>query len=75
MVPAFRAAAKELEPMMRLGKFDTEAEQAIAGRYGIRLIPTMILFLRRTEVMRASGSISDSGIVRWARQEFVKAAV
>jgi len=35
MAPAFEAAAAILEPGFRLGKLDTEAHQAIAGRYGM----------------------------------------
>lgn len=68
MAPAFSAAAAQLEPHMRLGKLDTEAEQAIAARYGIRSIPTMILIHRGREVARQSGAMPASAIVNWARQ-------
>lgn len=68
MAPAFAAAAGQLEPYVRLGKVDTEAEQAIAGRYGIRSIPTMILFRGGGEVARQSGAMPASAIVSWARQ-------
>ena len=68
MAPAFAAAAAQLEPHVRLGKLDTEAEQAIAGRYGIRSIPTMILFHGGREVARQSGAMPASAIVNWARQ-------
>lgn len=68
MAPAFAAAAAQLEPHMRLGKLDTEAEQAIAGRYGIRSIPTLILLSRGREVARQSGAMPTSSIVAWARQ-------
>ncbi len=68
MAPAFAAAATQLEPYVRLGKVDTEAEQAIAGRYGIRSIPTMILFRGGREVARQSGAMPASAIVSWARQ-------
>jgi thioredoxin 2 len=67
MAPAFAAAAGELEPYMRLGKLDTEAEQAIAGRYGIRSIPLLILFSRGREVARQAGAMPASSIVNWAR--------
>ena len=70
MAPAFAAAAQQLEPGMRLGKLDTEAEQAIAGRYGIRSIPTMILFAKGREVARQSGAMPTGAIVSWARQAF-----
>lgn len=68
MAPAFAAAAGQLEPFVRLGKLDTEAEQAIAGRYGIRSIPTMILFQGGREVARQSGAMPASAIVNWVRQ-------
>jgi thioredoxin 2 len=67
MAPAFEAAARQLEPKVRLGKLDTEAEQAIAGRYGIRSIPTMILFRKGKEVARQSGAMPEHMIVDWAR--------
>ncbi|GIX11611.1 thioredoxin TrxC [Elioraea sp.] len=66
MGPQFDAAARTLEPRFRLGKLDTEAEQEIAGRYGIRGIPTMILFKSGREVARTSGAMSASDIVAWA---------
>jgi thioredoxin 2 len=67
MAPAFAAAARDLEPAMRLGKLDTEAEAAIAARYAIRSIPTMILFRSGREVARQSGAMPASAIVGWAR--------
>ena len=68
MAPAFAAAAGQLEPHVRLGKLDTEAEQAIAGRYGIRSIPTLILISKGREVARQSGAMPTSAIVGWVRQ-------
>ena len=68
MAPAFEAAAAQLEPLMRLGKLDTEAEQAIAARYGIRSIPTLILIAKGREVARQSGAMPGSAIESWARQ-------
>lgn len=68
MAPAFAAAASELEPYVRLGKLDTEAEQAIAARFGVRSIPTLILIGNGREVARQSGAMMASAIVNWARQ-------
>jgi len=68
MAPAFSAAAGQLEPYMRLGKLDTEAHQAIAGRYAIRSIPTMILFRGGREMARQSGAMPQQAIVAWARE-------
>jgi thioredoxin 2 len=68
MAPAFAAAAAQLEPHLRLGKLDTEAEQAIAARYTIRSIPTMIVISKNREVARQSGAMPATSIVAWAKQ-------
>jgi thioredoxin 2 len=44
MAPIFARAAKELEPRARFAKVNVDEEPAIAGRYGIRGIPTLIVF-------------------------------
>ena len=67
MAPAYAQAAGELEPRVRLTKLNTEEHQAIAGRYAIRSIPTMVLFKEGREVARVSGAISAADIVRWVR--------
>ena len=69
MAPAFSAAAGQLEPAMRLGKLDTQAEQYIAARYAIRSIPTMILFSKGREIGRQAGAMPAGSIVAWARQQ------
>ena len=68
MAPAFTAAAGQLEPKVRLGKVDTEAEQSVAARYDIRSIPTLILFSKGREVARQSGAMPPAAIVAWVRQ-------
>jgi thioredoxin 2 len=67
MGPNFEAAAAALEPAMRLAKLDTEAEPALAARYGIQGIPTMILVARGKEIARTSGAMPTSAIVEWAK--------
>jgi len=44
MAPIFDKAAKELEPRARFAKVNVDEEPAIAARYGIRGIPTLIAF-------------------------------
>lgn len=65
MAPHFDAAAATLDPRVRLVKVDTEAEQALAARYAIRSIPTLILFQGGREVARQMGAMDQAGIVRW----------
>ena len=67
MAPAFAQAARDLEPGVRLAKLDTEAHPAIAGRYGIRSIPTMIMFRGGQEVARVTGALGAADIARWVR--------
>lgn len=67
MAPAFEAAAVQLEPRVRLGKLDTEAEQAIATRYAIRSIPSLVVFHRGNEIARQAGAMPTSAIVQWVR--------
>jgi len=73
MTPNFEAAAAQLEPRVRLAKLDTEAEAAIAGRYGIRGIPSMIMIKKGREVARTSGAMPTSAIVQWVEQALAKA--
>lgn len=67
MAPAFAAAAGQLEPYLRLGKLDTEAEQAIAARFAIQSIPTVALVFRGREIARQAGAMPTGAIVQWAR--------
>lgn len=67
MAPAYEAAARELEPQVRLIKLNSDKEQALAARLGIRGIPTMILFLHGQEIARTSGAMIASQIVSWVR--------
>ena len=68
MAPQFEAAAAQLEPAVRLAKVDTEAQPALGGRFGIRSIPTMVLFRQGRELARQSGAMNAADIVRWTRQ-------
>lgn len=67
MAPAYEAAAKELEPHVRLIKLNSDNEQQIAGRMGIRGIPSLLLFRGGSEVARSSGAMSARQIVEWTR--------
>jgi len=67
MAPQFEAAARALEPHVRLAKIDTEAHPALGARFGIRSIPTLVLFRQGRELARQSGAIGAAEIVRWAR--------
>ncbi len=67
MAPQFTQAAAMLEPLVRLGKINTEAEQILAGQFGIRSIPTIALFRGGREIARQAGAMGAADIVRWTR--------
>ncbi len=65
------AVAPELERLARerageavVAKVDTDALPEVAGRFGIRGIPTMILFRRGQEASRVSGAMPAAEIAR-----------
>lgn len=65
MAPAFEAAAGHLEPTARFAKLDTDQSQDIATRYGIRSIPTLIVFKDGREVARQPGAMGLDALTRW----------
>lgn len=67
MAPHFARAAADIEPAARLAKLDTEASPRVAGRYGIRGIPTLIVFRKGEEVARQSGAMDYGTLTRWIR--------
>ncbi len=68
MAPIFAQAARELEPNMRLAKVDTEAAQGLALQFGIRSIPSLVVFRGGREVARIAGALALPDLLRWARQ-------
>ena len=73
MGPNFEAAAAQLEPKVRMAKLDTEAQRAIAARYGIQSIPTLIMLRKGRELARTSGAMPAEAIVQWVEQALARA--
>lgn len=72
MAPHFGAAAARLEPHVRLGKVDTEAEPALSARFGIRSIPTLVLLRGGQEVARQAGAMGRDAIVAWVQGQLAR---
>ena len=68
MAPAFAEAASRLEPKIRLAKVNTEEDQQAGMIYGIRSIPTMVLFHGGQELARVSGAMNTQQIQNWVQQ-------
>ena len=68
MAPVLEAAAARYEPRLRIGKVDTEAEPALAARFRIQSIPTLILFQGGRELARQSGAIPAGALDAWVER-------
>lgn len=73
MAPVLDAAAHELEPRLRVGKLDTDTVPEIAARYGIRSIPTLILFAQGAEVARTAGAMPLGRLKAWLEPQLSRA--
>ena len=69
MAPVFEQAAQQLEPRMLLAKLNTENEQAIAARYGIRSIPTIAIFRGGRVIAQQAGAMDMGTLTRWAQSQ------
>lgn len=65
MAPVFAQTATQFKTRARFAKVDTEAEQSLAARYGIRSIPTLILLRNGREVDRVSGALDARSLSQW----------
>ncbi len=68
MAPVFQKAAAELEPAYRLVKLDTEKIQPVAVQFGIRSIPTVVIFKHGKELARQAGAMSLPQLKSWIVQ-------
>ena len=66
MAPHFERAAAALKDRVRLVKVNTEEAPGLAQRYGIRAIPTLVLFKGGVEAKRMSGALDAGALARWA---------
>jgi len=74
MAPQFAAAAKDLEPDVRLLKLNSDAEPDAAGALGVSGIPALFLLRDGKVIARTAGAMPASQIVSWTRQALAKAA-
>lgn len=65
MAPDYEEAASRVGPGVHLAKLDTEAEPAIAARFGIRSIPTLMAFRNGREIARQAGALNLSQLMAW----------
>lgn len=59
--PVFEAASEQ-HPDMVFAKINSDDEQALAGHFGIRSIPTLMLFREEIVVFMQPGALPASGL-------------
>lgn len=67
MTPIFNQAAQELSGQYVLLKVNTEQEQQLSARLGIRSIPTLIAYKNGKEVNRMSGGLQKTQLIHWIK--------
>jgi thioredoxin 2 len=65
MAPVLDRTAAQRATALRVGKVNTDEQQELAGRFGIRSIPTLILFRQGREIARQSGAVDAASLSRW----------
>jgi thioredoxin 2 len=71
MAPAFDKAAAELEPDFRFLKVNADQEQQLTAKFGIRSIPTTMLFSHGGVVAQQAGAMNAGAIVAWVKSHAV----
>ena len=72
MAPAYESATAELEPGFRLLKVNADEEQQLMAQFGIRGIPTLMLFANGTQVAQQAGAMNARDIVAWVQSHAPK---
>jgi thioredoxin 2 len=68
MAPQFAAAAKTLEPDVRLLKLNSDAEPAASSALGVSGIPALLLIRDGHVIARTAGAMPSSRILAWTRR-------
>jgi thioredoxin 2 len=65
MAPVYEAVCRDIEPRARFLKVDTDAEPELMQRYGIRGIPTLMVFKGGQVVGHQAGAVGQTGFKAW----------
>lgn len=65
MAPVLDRIATQRATTLRVAKVNTDEQPVLAGRFGIRSIPTLIAFRGGRELARQSGAVDAAALARW----------
>lgn len=68
LAPTYTQAATQVEPALQLAKVNVDEAQQVAARFGIRSIPTLVVFKGGKEVARQAGALPPQQLMAWLNQ-------
>ena len=74
VAPVLEEIASEQGDKVKIAKLDVDANPITAGRFGVRAIPTMILFKNGREAQRVVGYVPKDKLLQQIQPHFAAAA-
>ena len=74
IAPALDQISEELSGQITIAKLDIDSNQMTPSRYGVRGVPTMMLFKGGQMAAMKVGAMPKSKILEWLNETGVKAA-
>lgn len=74
MMPAFEELAGELEGKAKLVKFNADENPMTPGRFGVRGLPTLLIFKDGQLLSMKTGAMTKSKLAEWIEQTAASAA-
>ena len=71
MAPYYEETTRRMEPHVRFAKLNSDVAPSISQRFGIRGIPTLIVFRDGQEIARQSGAMDTRMLMQWLHQHLV----
>jgi thioredoxin 2 len=65
MAPHYEEASRRFGPRARFAKVNSDDDPALSSRFGIRSIPTLMVFRGGKELARQSGAMDLGTLERW----------
>ncbi len=67
VAPVLEEVSNELAGKVKFGKINVDENQNIAAQYGIRSIPTMMIFKDGDVVSQRVGAVSKGDMLKWVQ--------